>query len=163
LERFTTLSLNARKSLTIRRHPWAAGPFGVGGSKLRLLEFPWSHATRKPSQRGRLAPHKALIAWLKRREIGAQDKMLGVALTARAIAERTPPPVSPEFVLHVNELTLAIQSAGTTSAPHVMTSGFDPMQPLPGELRPPADWKKTHRPGLLARLSERMINRLHSH
>ena len=163
LERFTPLSLNARKSRSVRRHASLAGIFGVGGKRLPLLEFSWSHATRRPSQRGRLAPHKALIAWAKRREIGAQDKMLGVMLTARAIASGGPPPISPEFVLHVTELTLAIQAAGTHTAPHMMSGSFAAMQPLAGELRPPGDWRRSHAPGLLARMTNRLIDRLHQH
>lgn len=163
LERFTTLSLNARKARTVRRHPIVGGLFGVGGKSLPLLEFPWSHATRRNSARGRIAPHKAAVAWLKRREVGAQDKMLGVLLTAQAIANGAPPPVSPEFVLHITELTLAIQAAGTTAAPHIMQSGFAPMAPLPAPLRPLSDWRRSHAPGFLARRAERTLDRLHQH
>jgi predicted dehydrogenase len=163
LERFSTLSLNARKSLSVRRHALLGAPFGVGGKALRLLEFPWSHATRRSTGRRTLAPHKALIAAIKRREIGAQDKMLGPALVASAIAEGRPPPLSPEFILHVTELTLAIQRAGTTGAPHRLSAGFPPMRPLDGALRPMEDWRRTHRPGLLDRLSRDIIDRLHQH
>ncbi|MFQ3595507.1 MAG: Gfo/Idh/MocA family oxidoreductase, partial [Sphingomonadaceae bacterium] len=35
LERFSTLSLNARKSLSVRRHASLGAPFGVGGKPLR--------------------------------------------------------------------------------------------------------------------------------
>jgi predicted dehydrogenase len=163
LERFTTLSLNARKARTVRRHPIVGGLFGVGGSVLKLLEFPWSHATRRNSARGGLAPHKAALAWIKRREVGAQDKMLGVLLTAKAIEAGGPPPVSPDFILHVTELTLAIQAAGTTGKAHVMSHGFAPMSPLPQALRPLVDWRRTHAPGMLARRAERTLDRLHQH
>lgn len=163
LERFTTLSLNARKARSVRRHPAIGGIFGVGGKRLPLLEFPWSGATRRNSARGGLAPHKAAIAWVKRREVGAQDKMLGVLLTARAIETGGPPPLAPEFILHITELTLAIQAAGTTGAPHVMPAGFDPMAPLENPLRPLADWRRSHAPGFLARRSEAALDRLHQH
>lgn len=163
LERFTDLSLNARKALSVRRHAILGGPFGVGGRPLRLLEFPWSHATRRPSQRGRMAPHKALVAAVKRREVGAQDKMLGVALTARAIADGGPAPLPPEFILHVTELTLAIQAAGPDGASLAPTTRFEPLAPLAGALRPLADWRRSHGPGLLDRMSKGAIDRLHRH
>jgi predicted dehydrogenase len=163
LERFSPLSLNARKALSVRRHPMFGSPMGVGGKKLRLLEFPWSHATRKASQRGSLAPHKALVAAVKRREVGAQDKMLGVALTAMAIADGAPPPLPPGFILHVTELTLAIQAAGPDGATSTPATGFEPLAPLENPVRPLADWRKSHAPGLLDRMSRGPIDRLHRH
>jgi predicted dehydrogenase len=163
LERFTQLSLNARKSRTVRRSPLIGGLFGVGGRPVRLLRFPWSDATRSSSQRGRLSRLKAVIAWAKRREVGAQDKMLGVALMARAIADGMPAPAPPDFILHVTELTLAIQAAGTTGAPHRLSAGFAPLQPLEGMVRPPEAWQRLRRPGLLARVADRLIDRLHRH
>jgi predicted dehydrogenase len=163
LERFTPLSLNARKSMSLRRHALLGGVFGIGGKRMRLLEFPWSHATRRHSQRGRLAPHKALLAAIKRREVGAQDKMLGVALTAQAIAEGGPPPLPPEFILHVTELTLAIQAAGADGASLAPATCFAPLAPLAGALRPLPDWRRSHRPGLLDRATEGVIDRLHRH
>lgn len=163
LERFTALSLNARKSRTARRQIAIGSLFGIGGKRLPLLEFPWSRATRQSSTRGRVAPHKRLIAWAKRREVGAQDKMLGVLLTAKAIEAGAPPPVSPEFILHITELTLAIQAAGTSGCAHKMSAGFEPMRPLPAPLKPLSDWRRTHAPGALARRAEQTLDRLHQH
>ncbi|MDZ7588652.1 MAG: Gfo/Idh/MocA family oxidoreductase [Parasphingorhabdus sp.] len=162
LERFTALSLNARKSRSVRRSPLLGSLFGAGGKRLRLLEFPWSHATRKGSAVA-MSPMKRLVAAIKRREVGAQDKMLGVVQTVSAINNHSPPPVSPEFIMHITELTLAIQAAGTDGAAHKMTGDFPLMQPLAGALSTAADWRITHAPGLLARRSEKYFDRLHKH
>jgi hypothetical protein len=50
-----------------------------------------------------------------------------------------------------------------TGAPHRLSAGFPPMRPLDGALRPMEDWRRTHRPGLLDRLSRDIIDRLHQH
>ncbi len=163
LERFTDLSLNARKSLSVRRHPMLGRLFGVGGRPLRLVEFPWSDAIRRGSQRRRLAPHKALIAAVKRREVGAQDKMLGVALAARAIAEGAPAPLPPDFLLHATELTLGIQAAGPDGDSFAPRTRFSPLEPLEGAVRGLPDWRRSHGPGLLDRWSRGAIDRLHRH
>ncbi|WP_353216914.1 Gfo/Idh/MocA family oxidoreductase [Sandarakinorhabdus sp.] len=163
LERFTTLTLNARKALSVRRHALLAGIFGVGGKPLGLLQFPWSVAVMQPIAKRRPSLPKRIIAAIKRRELGLQDKMLGPVLMARAIAAGAPAPLPPAFILHLNELTLAIQSAGTTAASYVPRHRFEPLQPLPGAINQPADWRATHAPGLLDRLLGPRLDAMHQH
>jgi predicted dehydrogenase len=163
LERFTTLTLNARKALSVRRHALLAGVFGVGGKPLELLRFPWSKAVIQPSAKRRPSLPKRLIAAIKRRELGIQDKMLGPFLQARAIAGGGPLPLPRGFTLHLNELTLAIQAAGTTGAPYQPRHRFDPLQPLSGALNRPADWRSSHAAGILDRLLGPRLDALHQH
>jgi predicted dehydrogenase len=163
LERFSTLTLNARKSLSVRRHALLAGIFGVGGKPLKLLKFPWSAAVMQPSAKRRPSLPKRLVAAVKRRELGIQDKMLGPVLMARAIAAGASAPLPPAFILHLNELTLAIQAAGTTSAPYVPRHRFAPLQPLGDAINQPADWRVTRAPGFLDRLLGPRLDALHQH
>ncbi len=163
LERFSTLTLNARKALSVRRHALLAGIFGVGGKPLKMLQFPWSVAVMQPNAKRRPSLPKRVVAAIKRRELGIQDKMLGPVLLARAIAAGASAPLPPAFILHLNELTLAIQAAGTTSAPYVPRHRFEPLQPLADAINQPADWRVTHAPGLLDRLLGPRLDALHQH
>ena len=106
---------------------------------------------------GRSLKHK-LVSWLRRREIYAQDKLLGIAEMVRALREGRPQPMPPDFLLHLNELTLLIQRAGPGASATTPTTSFEPIAPLPsggGAARlsrelPPADLRKSigrHRRG----------------
>lgn len=163
LERFTTLTLNARKALSVRRHALLAGMFGVGGKPLRLVQFPWSVAVMQPTAKRRPSLPKRVMAAIKRRELGLQDKMLGPVLMARAIAAGAPAPLPPAFILHLNELTLAIQAAGTMAPAYVPRHRFEPLQPLPDAINKPPDWRTTHAPGLLDRLLGPRLDAMHQH
>ena len=63
---------------------------------------------------------------LRRAEFGQQDKCLGLAELAEAIGEGRPHFPSPDFTLHVTELTLAIQAAGPDGASLRPSTRFDP-------------------------------------
>jgi len=56
------------------------------------------------------------------------DYFRGVADLARAVNDKRPPRLSPDFCLHLTELGLAIQNAD--SASYQVTTTFEPMQPL---------------------------------
>lgn len=159
LERFSALSLNARKARAVRLTPQLARPLGVGGTELPLVRHARSQAIHAPGARKR-SPLRRVVDTAKRRQVGAQDKTLGIALTADAIHEGRPSPFPPDFILHVTELTMAIQRAGTVSSTHRMETSFAPFDPLPETLAAPSAVRRSHP---LARLSEKLIDRLHKH
>lgn len=162
LERFTQLSLNARKSRSLRRHPLLGGLFGIGGKRLAMLRHWKSHATMRDYLKSRPSLPKRIVNALKRREVGAQDKMLGVAETARALRAGEPCPIPADFILHVTELTLAVQGAGTQGAPVVLGTTFAPLQPMASTLASTADFSAGGQGWLAARM-EKLIDRLHRH
>jgi hypothetical protein len=114
LEIFDAVGLNARKFMSVRRSSFLRTLFGVGGRPLPLL--------------GR-ARQEISIAALKRQEINDQDKVLGVAELAEAIAQDRPAFPPPDFTLHLAELTFAIQAAGLAGAPTRLTTKFTPLEP----------------------------------
>jgi len=131
-EIFDALSLNARKFMSVRRSSLLRRLLGVGGRPLPL-------------------PGRARVAFslaaLKRREINDQDKVLGVAELAEAIAQDRPAFPPPDFSLHLTELTLAIQAAGVTGAPVRLTTGFAPLCPRdlaapPLRRKPAPSWRR---------------------
>ncbi len=164
LERFSKLTLNARKAYSVRTRSWLAALLGVGGRKLRLVR------NAPPGAGGRIietlppAWHpRGLIGRLRRRELGQQDKCLGIAELEDALRTGRPFFPSPAFTLHLTELTLAIQRAGTTGAPQVMTTRFDPLPPRPETLADGPDYRPAGGGGLVARLAGRALDRLHRH
>lgn len=163
LERFSAISLNARKARLVRLQPLIGRIFGVGGRKLRQVRHWKSHATLGNNLDGRRSFLRRMIDSVKRQQVGAQDKMLGVAETARALREGKPCPMSPEFILHINELTLAIQRAGTDGGSAKLTTSFTPMDPMVSTLSDPRNFKASWRPSFLERRAEAMIDRLHKH
>ena len=154
LERFSGLSLNARKARWVRESSLLQALFGVGGSSVKLLR-------RKPVSslfKKWLSP----LRTLKKMQLGAQDKCLGVSDMVSAIECGHAPWLSPDFILHVTELTLAMQRAGTDGCAHRLETKFKPLEPLPfAEGSRP--FKLSLKPGLLARLAKPILERLHRH
>lgn len=112
VERFTSRSLSARKSHFIRRGRVLRSLLGVGGRKV-VLDRHWkSHAVSREEGVSRSTKDK-VKAWVRARDVYAQDKFLGVAEMVRALRDGSPQPFSPDFLLHINELTLLIHSAGS--------------------------------------------------
>lgn len=92
----------SRRWLTIRR---------------RLLLAPWR------------VRHRRLVApGLRAAE---DDRGRGVAELAAACREGRPSRLSASFALHLTELSLAIQQAGTESGAYRMTTRFEPIEPMP--------------------------------
>jgi predicted dehydrogenase len=163
LERFSALSLNARKARSARLQPLIGRRLGVGGRKLPLVRHPKSHATLRASLGTRQPFVRKMIDNIKRREVGAQDKMLGVALTAQALREGRACPLTPDFILHINELTLAVQNAGVMGKAVKLATSFAPLEPLPTTLADSRHFKRDWRAGFLERRLEPIIDRLHKH
>jgi predicted dehydrogenase len=60
-----------------------------------------------------------------------RDFCSGIAEVAEAIEQRRACRLSARFCLHINELTLAIHNARKSGAPYLMTTTFDPIDPMP--------------------------------
>lgn len=131
VEPFTKLSLNARNMRGIRTSTWLQGLFGIGGRRVPLAICPPPGVDERIDLDGpRWHPGALLRRW-KRAQMGQQDKCLGIAELAAAIAEdrlHFPPH---EFTLHLTELTLAIQAAGSDGRSTELESYFQPLL-LPG-------------------------------
>ncbi len=162
LERFSPVGLHARKAYSIRTQPLLGRRFGVGGQRLRLLRHAKSHAVEAERGNNRPLRHK-LIGWVRRREIYAQDKLLGIAEMACAIIDERPQPLTPEFLMHVNELTLLIQRAGPDGFCAKPSTSFIPLQPQPHVADAHADYRRDHRPHLVERLLGGTVDTLNKH
>lgn len=157
LERFSRVSLSARKAHTLRTSPGLGGMFGIGGRSLPLVRQWKSHAVEREQGVGPSLKHR-FVSWLRRREVYAQDKFLGLAEMAKALSEGRPQPLPPDFLLHVNELTLLIQRAGRGGLATTPVTTFAPLPPL--AVTGP-DYRESHRPRLFERGLERVVAALH--
>lgn len=160
LERFSTVSLNARKAYTIREQPLLGRLFGVGGRRLQLLRQWKSHAV-EAQRNARLSIKQKLAGYIRRKQIYSQDKLLGIAEMARAIQAGRPQPLSPDFLMHVNELTLLIQRAGPEGIATKPTTTFAPISPLPEVTKAGRDYRAGYRPRFLERLLGDAVDSLH--
>ena len=159
LERFTKVSLGARKAYTARNQPLVGRPFGVGGGRVPLVRRWKSHAVEAERGVARSPKHK-FVSWLRRREIYAQDKFLGIAETARAIQEKRPQPMPPDFLMHVNELTMLVHRAGPGGVAVTPKTTFRPIAPLDDVAGAPHDYRQEHRPKLLERALAGVVDAL---
>lgn len=135
LERFSKRSLRARKFQTLRAHPMLGRMFGIGGRRLPLVKN-WKSAAVERDQQMRSSLKQRMVEWLRRREVYAQDKLVGVAEMARELSQGQDQYLSPDFLLHLNELTLLIQGAGPGGIAMEPTTSFAPLGPIPGSFRP---------------------------
>ena len=154
LERFSALTLNARKSRWVREYALLGRIFGVGGANVRHLQGPTTPT--------RLSRWKNPIRAFKNAQLGTQDKCMGLAEMADAVETGRAPWLTPEFMLHVTEMTLAMQRAGVSGTCYELQSTFTPLAPLPfaDESVP---FPLNLRPALAARLAEPILRRLHKH
>lgn len=159
LERFSKVSLSARKAYTVRTQPLIGRAFGIRGQRLRLMRRWKSHAVEAERGVGRSLKHR-FVAWLRRREIYAQDKMLGIAEMARALGEGRAQPMPPDFLIHLNELTLLIQRAGPAGVAVRPSTSFEPIAPLPDVAASPHDYRAGYRPRRLEAMLAGLVGRL---
>ena len=160
LERFSRVSLTARKSYSLRTQPLLGRMFGVGGRRLRLIRQWKSHAVE--AERGvRRSLKQKLVGWIRRREIYAQDKLLGIAEMVRAIRDGRPQPLPPDFLLHINELTLLIQRAGPEGIAVKPATCFESIEPWSAVVNSREDFRNSYRPRLLEKLFGGTVEALH--
>ncbi|WP_395019660.1 Gfo/Idh/MocA family protein [Dongia sp.] len=160
LERFSRVSLAARKAYTARNQPLIGRALGIGGRRQPLVRRWKSHAVEAERGVGRSLKHK-FVSWLRRREIYAQDKLLGIAEMMRALREGRPQPMPPDFLLHLNELTLLIQGSGTDGIATVPKTTFKPLAPLQDAVSGARNYASTYRPHTLEKLMARVVEKLH--
>jgi predicted dehydrogenase len=160
LERFSAASLAARKAYTVRNQPVIGRIFGVGGRRLPLVRRWKSHAVDFERGVGR-SPKQKLISWIRRREVYAQDKLLGIAEMARAIREGRPQPMSPDFLTHINELTLLIQRSGHTGIAKTPATSCTPIEPLPDIAASPRNYRTSYHPRMLEKMLDGVVESLH--
>lgn len=161
LERWSSVSLNARKAYTVRKQPLIARWFGVGGQPLKLLRHFKSHAVEAGGG-GSTSLKQKIMNSVRRREVYCQDKLLGIAIMARAIREGQPQPMPADFLLHINELTLLIQGAGRDGLTRPLTTTFAPIAPLP-EIAAQTTGAAAYRPRLLERMLGKTVDGMHAH
>jgi predicted dehydrogenase len=151
LERFSTVSLNARKSRSVRSQPIVGKIFGVGGRRLPLVRQWKSYAVESdPAPKSSLK--RRLMDWLRRREVYAQDKLLGIAEMVRRIEARLPQRLPADFLVHVTELTLLTSRAGDRGFASQPTTTFEPFDLAPALTTELDDYRTSYRPPLFERL-----------
>lgn len=159
LERYSQASLSVRKAYTARAHPVVGKRFGLGGRRLQLVRRWKSYAVEAERSVGTSPKHK-LVSWMRRREIYAQDKFLGIAEMVLALREGRPQPLSADFLLHLNELTLLIQGAGNGAATTPTTS-FVPLDRGPETTGDPGNYRTGYRARVLEKASTSLVQSLH--
>jgi predicted dehydrogenase len=163
LERFSQLGLNAKKLRSVRSSPILRSLFRVGGRKQVLVRRSRPQLRRDP-RKAASRKHSILrsaIKALKKRQLISMDFFRGVAEMAAAIEGKSELLLSPEFVLHVNELTLAIQHAGSTGGSHALTTSFEPLSPV--RFAPETGYTyRDAKPNLVTSSVEKLIARLHN-
>jgi predicted dehydrogenase len=164
LERFSQVSLNARKARSVRASSMLQSIFGVNGKRQKLVVKPKSvlrPLLREVASRRR-SILRAAVKWVSKRELVRMDFFRGVAEMAHAIEGGRRCLLPPDFVLHVNELTLAIQNAGSTGEPYRVTTTFDTLSPMQATLESGRSYGSTES-GHGGSTIEKLIARLHKH
>ncbi len=165
IERFNPINLNARKARSVRMNPFLQWIFGVGGKKQVLVK------KRKQSLRPLLSEYLTskppilgvVIKNIKKHELGAQDKFLGVVEMAEAITENRSCLLPPDFVVHITELTLAISNSGKTNKPYTIKTTFSPLSPKRETLESKLHYGIKNQLGFVASLIEKLIESAHKH
>jgi predicted dehydrogenase len=164
LERFSQLTLNARKAMSVRVNSLLQGLLGVGGRKIELLRNPPPGASgRAGLPRVRWWSPRGLLRAAARRELGQQDKAIGVAELADALQSGRPSFPPHDFTLHLTELTIAIQNAGPAGSSIRLKTSFAPIEPRPETLASKLDYATVKKPSWIGRAIERRILRMHQH
>ena len=164
LEKFTQASLNARKSRSVRRNGLLRAFFGMGGRRQRLVAKPFSQAPGiwADFRARKTGTVRSLVRLLSKREMVCMDFFRGVADMARTIETHEPLVLDGAFVLHVNELTLAMQNAGLADNSYKMTTRFDPRNST-AIMQLSIDNYNKPQSGFLAGITNSLIERLHRH
>lgn len=154
LERYSKGNLTARKFQSLRNHSMLGRMFGIGGRKIRLVRH-WKSSAVEHDQSTHSSIQQRLVECVRRREVYAQDKLLGIAEMASDIKLGKDAYLTPEFIMHINELTLLIQGAGPKGTALEPTTSFTPLGPIPGEQTTDLDYRTTAKPRLFERLLSR--------
>ncbi len=164
LERFSQLTLNARKARSVRNHTLLQRIFGIGGRRIKLVRrsISW-HGTKAHMLKTRAWSLQGVLKKIKQSELGQQDKCIGIAELADSILMGRACFPPHDFTLHLTELTMAIQSAGVKSSTHVMETSFAPLVPPENTLNCGVTYNTHDSKGLLDRMIDRMLIHMHKH
>lgn len=154
LERYSKGGLSARKLQILRNSRLLGKLFGIGGRRMQLVRNWKSHAVEK-DQSVRSSLRTRLKEWVRRKEVYAQDKFAGIAEMANEIKHDQPQYLAPDFIAHLNELTLLIQGAGPDGLATRPTTSFAPLGPLPGSQDYGTGYLDRVAPTLLERIASR--------
>ncbi|MFT6073166.1 MAG: putative dehydrogenase [Akkermansiaceae bacterium] len=159
LEQFSELSLKARNARWVRSSALLQSLFSVGGRRIPLVQTPPPGASRYDPMNGSAFSPRDWLRRVRRAQFGQQDKCIGLAELADAIATDRVAFPPPDFTLHLTELTLAIQSAGPNGASTALETRFDPID-LPEQTRKAApDYTAWTRPTAIPRLINALLSR----
>jgi predicted dehydrogenase len=158
LERFTKLTMNARKARSVRTNSILQWIFGVGGKRVPLMGYAQRAVPRKGSW-----SVKSIMSRFKANQLGRQDKTIGISELGAAICENRPHFPSIDFTLHLTELTLAIQSAGPSGLSQNLTTRFDPVEINKHLLPSSISYACYAERGWFAALWEGILDRMHKH
>lgn len=156
VEPFGPVTLNARNLRTLRAGGVVPRAFGVGGRRVPLARSVAPGGEPGSDREARTFNPKTMLDRWRRDQVGQQDKCIGVAELADAVAAGRPHFPSTDFTLHLTELTLAIQGAGTTSAPHHMETTFEPLTIPERTVAAAPDYRRFATPGPAERLLARV-------
>lgn len=154
LERYTKGSLSARKLRTLRSWPGLGSLFGIGGRRLPFVRH-WKSIAMEKNFNPNSTLRQKLFEWLRRREVYAQDKLIGVAEMAQDLKLGRQQYLSPDFIMHVNELTLLVQGAGPEGIAVRPATTFAPIGKIPGSQAVEQNFRTCYRPRFLEKLITR--------
>ncbi|MBL8660650.1 MAG: Gfo/Idh/MocA family oxidoreductase [Rhodospirillales bacterium] len=158
LDLFSKLSVKTKHLKVVRNSPMLQWVFGVAPRELPLVPAQANGSRRA----GRVSwwDVRGRLAQIKQAELNRQDKCVGIGDLAAAISSGRPHYPSHDFTLHMTELTLAIQAAGTRSQTHVLETTFHPVE-LPEWTRQAArNYREYLKPLWRTRLTERALDAL---
>ncbi len=156
LEPFGPMTLNARNLRTLRAGGMLPRMLGVGGRRVPLARSAApGGAPGSERERRTFNPKSRLDRW-RRDQVGQQDKCIGVAELADAIATGRPHFPGTDFTLHLTELTLAIQGAGTGGGAHRLETTFERPSMPERTLAVAPDYRRFATPGPAERLLSRV-------
>jgi len=157
LERFSDLTLNARKARSVRNNRLLSRLLGVGGWRLPLVPSPYGYpAGARSSQTS-----PGFLQRLKRRETGVQDKCLGIAELADAVVTARQPFPPRDLTVHATELVYAIHQAGSRGCTYRPRTTFEPVSPHPVTLAASMRYRPPARTSALNALLRGQLARMH--
>jgi len=164
LERFSQLTLNTRKAVSVRTNSVLQWILGIGGRRLKLFRnAPPGAGGRNTLPKVRWwSPRDGLRAFV-RRELGEQDKTIGIAELADSLHMGRPFFPPHDFTLHLTELTIAIQGAGVHGHTSQLKTSFTPIEPRPETLASTLDYAAVGGPSMIGRIIDRWLVQLHKH
>lgn len=124
-ETYSERSLKARNQYIVRRSPILRGLFGVGGRRVALAGPVHPGTSQRSFGEGSMLSPRHAVRRLRQAQYGQQDKVAGLAELASAIAEDRPHFPTPDFTVHLTELSLAIQEAGLNGSTYIPKTSFD--------------------------------------